>query len=387
MSNTVNPKPNKKAPIESVPTKGAKRKMTPTARVVLIVLLCLVAILPLVFLVVKDMIVNYYLGKINIVTEEEDLVFQTERLSDEEIPDITEEIYHNGELNAEQLPLICDNKNVTNILLLATDNRTSEAGRTDSMILVSVNQETNKIVLCSFLRDIWAKYPKEPASPVAGDYDKLNHAHAYGGPALTMAVLKETFNIDVKYYAKVDFIAFRDMIDTMGGLDMYLTGDEVYAMNDILSWPDDANAVLGTTASDLLQNKGDGVYHLNGKQALAHARNRTIGYDWARTERQRNVLQAMADKAKTLSLSQLDDLLTTVLPMITTNMPKNEIKKFVDKAPFYLAYDRESTRVPLAGTYSEVNYNIIPDLPANCNDLYEKIYGKAPDADTNSDNQ
>ncbi len=387
MSNTVNPKPNKKTPPQSVPTKGKIKKLTPKARVIFIVLLCLVALLPLVVLGVKDIIVNYYLGKINIVTEEENLIFQTERISEEEVPDITEEVYHNGELNANQLPLICDNKNVTNILLLATDNRQGEAGRTDCMILVSVNSETKKIVLCSFLRDIWAKYPAEPASPVAGDYDKLTHAHAYGGPALTMAVLKETFNIDVKYYAKVDFVAFRDMIDTMGGLDMYLTGNEVSALNDILSWSDDVNAVLGTMDWDLLQNKGDGTYHLSGKQALAHARNRTIGSDWARTERQRNILQAMADKAKTLSLSQLDDLLNTVLPMVTTNMPRKEIKKFVDKAPFYLTYDRESTRVPLTGLYYEVDYNIIPDLSANCNDLYQKIYGKAPDVDTRSDNQ
>lgn len=317
-------------------------------------------------------ILEYYLSKVNVVTEE-DLVFQTEKITVEDEP-IT--IDPTGELNEEELPLICNNKDVRHFLLLATDNRGYEAGRSDSMILVSVNSKTEKIVLCSFLRDIYAKFPKEPQSPVAGGYDKLTHAHAYGGPELTMAVLKETFNIEVSQYAKVDFFSFRDIIDSMGGIDLYLTSDEVYIINDILSWNDEACAALGVTENDQIAHKGEGMYHLNGVQALTHARNRTLGSDWARTQRQRDLIQAMMQKASSLSLSQLNNLLNTVLPLITTNIPKNELKDLVGNVPSYLGYETESTRIPIEGMYHEEGYAIIPHLKENCTNLYDRIYKK-----------
>lgn len=369
-------KQGEKKPIQKKPDgkNSRSKKIYRVLIIVAAVVLCLV----LLAWGAVHLILDYYLSKVNVVTEE-DLVFQTEKITEEgqEKPPVT--IDPTGELNEEDLPLICNNKDVKNFLLLATDNRGVEAGRTDSMILVSVNSKTNKIVLCSFLRDIYAKYPKEPQSPVAGGYDKLTHAHAYGGPELTMAVLKETFNIEVNQYAKVDFFSFRDIIDSMGGVDLYLTSDEVYIINDILSWNDEACVALGVTANDQIVNRGEGVYHLNGVQALTHARNRSIGSDWARTQRQRDLIQAMMQKASGLSLSQLDHLLNTVLPLITTNVPKNELKELVGNVPSYLGYEIESTRVPLEGLYHEEGYAIIPHLKENCTDLYDRIYKKAED--------
>ena len=352
--------------------KTTKKRVRPAVRATLIIGVILLVVALLIW-GAYELILDYYLSKVNVVTEEE-LIFQTEKITMEGEEEIPETIDLSGQLNENDLPLICNNKNVKNFLLLATDNRGSEAGRSDSMILVSVNSQTKKIVLCSFMRDIFAKFPLEPQSPVAGGYDKLTHAHAYGGPELTMAVLKETFNIEVSQYAKVDFFSFRDIIDSMGGVDMYLTSDEIYAMNDILSWPDEANEALNVTAADQVVNQGDGMYHLTGVQALTHARNRSIGSDWARTQRQRDLIQAMVKKASSLSLSQLNNMLNTVLPLITTNIPKDELKDLVGNVPSYLGYEIDSTRVPLAGMYYEEGYAIIPDLKANCTDLYNRIY-------------
>ncbi len=354
--------------------KAAKKKSSHKVLRPILIIGGILLLLALLLWGAYHAILEYYLSKVNVVTEE-DLVFQTERLTEEgEEPPITYE--PNGELNEEELPLICNTKDVKNFLLLATDNRGSEAGRSDSMILVSVNSKTEKIVLCSFLRDILAKFPAEPQNPISGGYDKLTHAHAYGGPALTMAVLKETFNIEVEQYAKVDFFSFRDIIDAMGGIDLYLTLDEVYTINDILSWQDEANAALGVSANDQIAPQGEGMYHLNGVQALTHARNRSIGSDWARTQRQRDLIEAMMRKSSNLSLSQLNNLLNTVLPLITTNIPKDELKDLVGNVPSYLGYETESTRIPLAGLYHEEGYAIIPDAKANCTDLYDRIYTK-----------
>jgi LCP family protein required for cell wall assembly len=354
-------------------TNGKKVDLKALRRLA-IVIAAILLFLGLLIWGLYHLILNYYLSKVNVVTEEE-LVFQTEKLTEEPIT-----IDLSGELNEEDLPKICNNKNVKHFLFLATDNRgKGSAGRSDSMILVSVNSKTEKVVLCSFLRDIYAKYPKEPKSPVAGGYDKLTHAHAYGGPELTMAVLKETFNIEVNQYAKVDFFSFREIIDSMGGVDLYLTADEVYIINDILSWEDSANEALKVTQKDQITSKGDGMYHLTGVQALTHARNRTLGSDWARTQRQRELIEAMMKKASSLSLSQLNNLLNTVLPLITTNIPKNELKEVVGNVPSYLGYETESTRIPLQGLYHEEGSLIIPDLKENCTDLYDRIYKKTED--------
>lgn len=349
-----------------------------------IITLSVIALLFLGVYIAYHAIVDHYLDKVNVVTKETNLVFETEVITSEGIDEVVEEIEKNGELNADNLPLICDTKNVKNILLLAVDSRgKNDAGRTDSMIMVSINSKTGKIVLCSFMRDILAAYPKEPTSPVAGSYDKLNHAHAYGGPELTMAVLKETFNIEVDHYAKVDFSAFRDIVDAMGGIDMELSSAEARAINSILleTMQEDANKALKVTSKDLLKSTKAGTYHLTGVQALSHARNRRVGSDYARTQRQRDLIAAMASQAKSLSLSQLDTLLSTVLPLITTNMPRETMKDMIGDLPSYLSYEINSTRVPADGMFTERNYNIIPDLERNCFALYELIYGeKAPGA-------
>lgn len=350
--------------------------------------LSLILVLLIAGIIICNVMVDHYLEEINVVTKETDLVFDTEAITfDDGSTSVVEDPDHNGELNADNLPLICNTKHVKNYLLLAVDSRGKEAGLSDSMILLSVNTKTGKIVLCSFMRDILAKYPAKPENPVAGKYDKLNHSHSYGGPELTMAVLKETFNIEVSQYAKINFSAFRNIVDAMGGLDMYLSSAEVSAINSILSetMQDPANQSLKVTSRDMLQNKGSGTYHLSGVQALSHARNRRVGSDYARTQRQRDLIQTMAKKATTLSLTQLDNLLTTVLPLITTNIPKDVMKDIIGDIPSYLTYDIQSTRVPGDGMFTEKNYNLIPDLEKNCFALYELIYGeKAPGAPTGS---
>ena len=352
------------------------------------IILCVISILVLLGLGIYHGVLNYYLGKINIVTEEEEISYVTERLeeeypetveetvTEEEVP-LEEEVDLHGTFGTGNLPLICDTKKVTNILLLATDSRQAGGGgRSDVMMLVSINEETGKIVLCSFLRDLYAHYPTDPKNPINGGYDKLNHAHAYGGPNLTMAVLKETFNIDVKHYVKVDFSAFIQVINAVGGVDLYLTSAEVGYINQNERYNAIESRLTGYVPSPLQQVEG--MHHLNGVQALTHARNRTIGSDFQRTQRQRAVITAMIGKAGSLSLSQINNLLETFLPLVTTNMEKDILKDLIGKAPAMLKFSIESTKIPLEGTYQSIRYNLIPDLEKNCYPLYEQIYGQPP---------
>ncbi|MBQ3075385.1 MAG: LCP family protein [Clostridia bacterium] len=369
-------------------TVEKKQKKKNTFLKVIGIILCVLSVLVLVGLGIYHGVLNYYLNKINIVTEEEEISFVTQRLTEEipetleetsteeELPE-TEEIDLHGTFGTGELPLICDTKKVTNILLLATDSRAKGgAGRTDVMMLVSINEETGKIVLCSFLRDLYAHYPSEPKNPISGGYDKLNHAHAYGGPALTMAVLKETFNIDVKHYAKVDFSAFVQVVDALGGLDIYLTTGEIGFINRLEKANSIESHLTGYVPSPLPVTEG--VHHINGVQALTHARNRTIGSDFQRTQRQRTLISAMVSKAGTLSLSQINHLLEVLLPLVTTNMQKDTMKDLIAKVPAMIGYSVESTKIPQEGTYQSIRYNLIPDLKKNCYPLYEMIYGQPP---------
>ncbi len=366
-----------------------KQAATPAEKKRLIVRITLIFVLVVAALAllvwgIYHMAVEYYLGKINYQTNETGLVFETEQFQEtvtfEETINVDDILPDDG----SSLPLIANNKDLTNFLILATDERYEKtATRTDTMILVSINEKTKKIVLCSLMRDIYAKYPENINHRVAGKWDKLNHAHAYGGANLTMAVLKENFNIDVKHYVKVNFYDFAKIINAMGGLDVPLTSAEVDAINDIASRDDAENEILGTTKEDLLKNVGDGVYHLNGIQAVHHARNRDVGSDWQRTGRQRQILELILEKVSGFSLTKIMGFFEDVLPLVTTNMPKTLLKDLVGNVLNYVKYDRVSCRIPENGLYREEKYNIIV-YPENMFRLYENIYGYRASGDPRS---
>lgn len=343
------------------------------------IILCILVLLFLLGVGIYFGVVNYLVSKVNIVTEEEE-EFATERITLEETEtEEMEEMVEEGEFDGSRYPSIQNSKKNINVLLLATDSRSKGgAGRSDVMMLVSINKETKKIVLCSFLRDIWAEYPKEPKNPINGGYDKLNHAHAYGGANLTMAVLKETFNVKVDHYAKVDFSDFVDVVDSMGGVDLQLSSEEAGYINRAQQVTLSDSHHKGYKMNSLTQKAG--VHHLNGIQALTHARNRTIGSDWARTQRQRNILTAMAKKASSLSLDQLNNLINTTLPLITTNMKEDYLKDIIASAPLFLSYEIESTKLPQEGTYRNKGSNMVTDQKVNYFYLYKTIYGQEPEA-------
>ena len=277
------------------------------------------------------------------------------------------------------LPLICDTEEVINVLLLASDARRNEMGRSDVMILVSINARTKKIVLCSFMRDTWALFPNSPQSPSAGEYDKLTHAHVYGGPELTMAVFKEAFNIEVHHYVKVKFASFAKIVDALGGLNMNLSREEAEYINQ-KCWDPEISAMFPDYDRSPL-TEADGVQTLNGPQVLCHMRNRTISWDWARTQRQRDALVQMFSQASSLSFFRLCRLADTLLPLVETNLPADLLTKLVSHSFHYAKYEVESTRFPQNYDFHESyegTYHIVPDLQKNCTALYKRIFGTDP---------
>ena len=261
---------------------------------------------------------------------------------------------------------------VKNILLIGNDSRNAdEGGRSDAMILVSISSRTNSIHLTSLLRDIYVDIPGH-------DGNRLNAAYAYGGPELLMETLEENFDIEVNRYMLVNFQAFANLVDAVGGVDLELSNEEVQYVNGYLV---EYNQLEGRAeGTDYLDSSLSGNIHLNGPQALAYCRNRYIGSDFARTERQRKVVAAAVKNAPFALVTNGSELIEGVMSNITTNLTKTELSGLMMQAPMMITYDMVSGSIPLEGTYSNANIRgmavLEVDFEANKQYIREEIYGK-----------
>ena len=204
-----------------------------------------------------------------------------------------------------------------NVLLLGNDARSLEGnGRTDTMIIASINQQTGQIKLTSILRDTEVNIPGKK------NKYKINTAFRFGGPNLAMKTVNECFGMNISEYAVVNLAGFADIIDAIGGIEMDVTYDEMKHVNNILGYyREDAKqngAYKGKDFSDL-ETYGENT-HLTGQQALAYSRIRKLDTEYRRTERQREVLTAIGNK---LSKQSTFDLFGTALHLwgsIRTNI-------------------------------------------------------------------
>ena len=259
-------------------------------------------------------------------------------------------------------------KDVYNILLIGSDTRESgEVGRSDAMILVSINQKTQTIYLTSFLRDCYVSIPGYGNT-------RLNHAFAYGGPDLLEKTLEQNFKVHVDRYVAVDFFSFMDVIDTFGGVYIDVSEDEQKVTNNYI-WS--MNKLMDEDwSNDYLWSSG--WQKLNGKQALCYARNRYTGNDYERTARQRAIINQIIDGAMQASPATLVDLAQVILPQVTTDMTKSEILGYAANVAAYLGYDIQQQQIPTSGTYSSATISgmsvISLDLDANIKYLQGTVY-------------
>ncbi len=224
---------------------------------------------------------------------------------------------------------------VLNIMLFGADKKDEgEAyGRSDSMILLSINSKTNDLVMTSFLRDLWVEIP--------GYFPhRLNTSFALGGAELAIETIEYNFGVDIDRYAIVDFDSFTNIIDTLGGIDLELTDEEI----DYINWQCWKNKQVQTRHEITAKA---GVVHLNGRQALWYSRDRdSAGSDWDRTNRQRIVLNTIMKDLKKSNLAQIMSIIYQVGPMIETDLDKGEIVYLAQNALNYLNYDVTALSVP-----------------------------------------
>lgn len=265
---------------------------------------------------------------------------------------------------------VYEEKGVTNILLIGTDERhTGDTERSDTMILLSINPKSRKMIMTSILRDSYVEIPGYGKS-------RINGAYQFGGAALLIQTIEQNFKIGIDYYAKVDFYSFVDIVDAVGGVMIDVDEGERNYVNGYLN---EINALLGAPEGDGYLTS-TGVQLLNGKQALSYARIRYIGTDFQRTQRQREILQGVIANAKTSGPNAMLSLLDTVLPQIVTDIPEHNMTMLILKCVFYLGYDIEENRVPMDGTWWNEDVNgqevLGIDFEANIQGMRQIIYGQ-----------
>ena len=237
---------------------------------------------------------------------------------------------------------------IFNILVIGCDSRKKGGvGRSDAMILFSVNEATEKIHMTSIMRDSYVSIPGK-------GNNRINAAYAFGGGNLLLDTIETNFGVDVDKYVSFDFYSFIDIVDSIGGIEIEVTEAEIPVLN---SYVKELNKLNGRK-EDTYYVKESGLQHLNGTQALGYARIRYAGDgDFERTNRQRIVIAKVLEKAKTLNVLEINDLLNTFLPQIKTNLSQEEILSLLLKALEYLQYDLESHRLPVDDSWKYMRVN------------------------------
>ena len=246
---------------------------------------------------------------------------------------------------------IQEDESIVNILLIGTDERSeefSDDSRGDTCMLVSINRSTGKISLVSFER---ATGVKIPSGEYEGQWDWLTHTFWYGGADMMMQVIRDNYRIDVDKYIRVNICTFMELIEAVGGVDVELTEAEADVLNDPTGTYTAMHIKTMHVEDEAQHDLVEGMNHLNGATAMLYVRLRAIDDDWHRVVRQRNVIMAIAENFKSLSLTELNDLLDTVLPLVQTNLTEADIASLLTDVPTFLNMDFESITFPLDNTY------------------------------------
>lgn len=188
-------------------------------------------------------------------------------------------------------------KGITNIALFGVDAPIGEKGRSDAIMIVTIDRNSKKIKLSSVIRDSYVNIPGR-------GMDKINHAYAFGGPELAIKTLNSNFHLNIKNYATLNFTTLPRVIDALGGVTITITDAEATQIPGI--------------------NSG-GTYNLTGEQALTYVRIRQIDSDFARSDRQRTVVEATIKKMLNQPVTSYPRVLSRILPLVTTNMNSNDI--------------------------------------------------------------
>lgn len=210
---------------------------------------------------------------------------------------------------------------ITNIALFGIDTEDGGVGRSDSIMVATIDPVHKKLKLTSIMRDSYVEIPGRSGK------DKINHAYAFGGPSLAIKTLNQNFGLNIKDFVAVNFTSLPDIVNILGGIDINITKEELPHIPGISK---------------------AGINHLNGEQALAYSRIRyATGGDYKRTERHRTVMNAVFEKLINTSPSSYPSIVSKLLPHVKTSLSASQILSLGTDVLNVGSRDLQQQRYPL----------------------------------------
>lgn len=352
-------------PAEITGEEPKKRRRLPLWGKIVLGVICAIAVLA----GIAYGAVSYYYGKMTI-DHGEDVQAQEEYFDkDEGIEDLQE--IDPDKLTLDSAQSVQQSNDVINILICGEEAIGGGRGRTDSIMIGTINQKDEKLCLTSIMRDTYVQIP-------GFSDNKINAAYHNGGMKTLMKTIQQNFGITVDGYVLVNFDSFEAVIDALGGIDITLAEDEVRYLNSTNYISNYSN-----------RNLHVGVNHMNGNQALGYARIRYVQKDgqygdFARTLRHRTVMTAIYDKMMDKSTLELVAMLPKLLPLVTTNISKEDMINYLYAGVMVRSRNSEleTLNVPVEGAYQITRVRtmsvILPaDLQKNVDAMQKFIYGSA----------
>ncbi|MCL2495260.1 MAG: LCP family protein [Oscillospiraceae bacterium] len=262
------------------------------------------------------------------------------------------------EIDRKALDAAAGSSRVTNILLLGVDEE--EGGRTDTMLLLSIDRAHRKLKLTSFLRDSWLPLPNSKTGQLDKS-GKLNTAIHQGGPAAVMRAIAGNFDVRIDHYVMVDFKVFQGLVDALGGVSVAITRKEAEHLYKTAGpfkkmGGKDGLEEMRRQMRDWETNEKDGellgAVKLDGLQALVYCRIRKLDDDFMRTTRQRKFMNSLISACKRNPLRLLGLLGGDTLSSVKTDMSQLQLANLAAMAPLLLGYGVEEFRVPADHTWS-----------------------------------
>ena len=256
----------------------------------------------------------------------------------------------------------------TNIALFGLDTRQAgslgKGNRSDTIMVASINNKTKDVKIVSVYRDSYLNLANDK-------YRKCNEAYSIGGPEQAVAMLNMNLDLNIDRYMSVDFLAVSEVVDLLGGIEIDVDEYEIEHLNN---YTVETSKVTGKSTTKL---KSTGLQTLDGVQATSYCRIRyTKGDDFKRTERQREVLETIAQKAKTMSATKLDEIIKAVFPMCATNMTVDELLAIAKDGLSYNIVD--TTGFPFdvqTGSVGSAGSCVIPvDMEKNVSQLHKYLF-------------
>jgi hypothetical protein len=255
-----------------------------------------------------------------------------------------------------------------NIAIFGVDSRSSNLGkgnRSDCIIIASINEKTKEVKLASVYRDTYVQIQGH-------GLDKINHAYSYGEAPLALGTLNTNLDLNVKEFVTVNFDAVAEAVDELGGVQINVEQNEIEYLN---MYQIETSKVTG---KEIKQVTKSGLQTLNGVQAVSYGRIRyTAGGDYKRTERMRDVIEAMLKKLQTKSIGEINTLLDNILPKIYTNISTGSIISEIPSITKYKITDSIGWPYNTKGKTMTLWYGIPITLESNVVQLHQELFGES----------